>query len=139
MDIAERLKAARGVIGLKQDEMAAQSGVSYSVFQKYEMGRSVPGGEAIAGFVRLGINANWLLTGDGPMLLADLGPTPVLPGVLDLTRFRLAIETTEEGLAAADRVMAPDKKVDLILAIYDLFGEPANTKERVLKLVKLAA
>lgn len=76
MEIAERLKTARAALGLKQDEMASQSGVSYSVFQKYEMGRSVPGGEAIAGFVRLGISANWLLTGEGPMLLKDVVERP---------------------------------------------------------------
>lgn len=29
-------------------------------------------------FVRAGINANWLLTGEGPMLLADLAPKPVV-------------------------------------------------------------
>jgi transcriptional regulator with XRE-family HTH domain len=69
MDLAGRLKAARAALSLKQTEVAAQSGVSEGGYQKYEMGRSVPGGEAIAGFVRLGINANWLLTGEGPMLL----------------------------------------------------------------------
>lgn len=74
MEIAERLKAARAALGLKQTEMAAQSGVSPRGYQGYEDGRSVPGGEAITGFVRLGINANWLLTGEEPMLLADLKP-----------------------------------------------------------------
>lgn len=91
MDIPERLKAARGAIGLKQDEMAAQSGVSYSVFQKYEMGRSVPGGDAIAGFVRLGINANWLLTGDGPMLLKDLAPAP-MPQLINVKALAAALD-----------------------------------------------
>lgn len=137
MTIEERLKAARAALGLSQKDIAAQSGVSTRGYQGYEDGRSVPGGEAIAGLVRLGINANWLLTGEGPMLLAEL-PAPA-PAGLDLARFRLALEATEEGLAAAGRVMAPDKKAELVLAIYDLFEEPANTKERVLKLVKLAA
>lgn len=76
MGISENLKAARAALGLKQTEMAGQSGVSPRSYQGYEDGRSVPGGEAIAGFVRLGINANWLLTGDGPMLLQDLEPKP---------------------------------------------------------------
>lgn len=43
----------------------------------YELGKSIPGGEAIGGLVRAGINANWLLTGEGPMLLADwVAPAP---------------------------------------------------------------
>lgn len=137
MTIEERLKAARAALGLSQKDIAAQSGVSARGYQGYEDGRSVPGGEAIAGLVRLGINANWLLIGEGPMLLADL-QAPA-PAGLDLARFRLALEATEEGLAAAGRVMAPDKKAELVLAVYDLLEEPANTKERILKLVKLAA
>lgn len=87
---------------------------------------------------RAGINANWLLTGEGPMLLADL-QAPSAPGALDSARMRLAIEAVEEGLAAAKRVMAPAKKTDLVLAVYDLLEEPGVNKERVLKLVKLAA
>jgi hypothetical protein len=35
--------------------------------------------------------------------------------------------------------MAPDKKAELVIAVYDLFGESSVSKERVLKLVKLAA
>jgi transcriptional regulator with XRE-family HTH domain len=72
MTFPERLKAARDAIGLDQRAMSAQSGVSYSAYQKYEIGCSLPCADAIAGFVQLGINANWLLTGEGPMKLADL-------------------------------------------------------------------
>lgn len=71
MTIADRLKAARTSLCLKQSEIAEQSGVSERAYQGYEAGRSVPGGEAIEGFVRLGINANWILTGEGEMLLAE--------------------------------------------------------------------
>lgn len=78
MTIPERLKAARAALGFTQKQMAEQSGVSARGYQGYEDGRSLPGAEAMAGLVRLGINANWLLKGDGPMLLADLedGPIP---------------------------------------------------------------
>ena len=30
----------------------------------------------MAGFIQAGINANWLLTGEGPMLLEELQPKP---------------------------------------------------------------
>lgn len=69
------------------------------------------------------------------MRLADLQA----PGALDAGRLRLAIEAAEEGLAAARRMMPPDKKAELVLAVYDLLEEPGVNKERVLKLVKLAA
>lgn len=56
---------------MTQAQIAEQSGVSTRSYQGYEDGRSLPCAEAIAGFIRLGINANWLLTGEGPMLRAD--------------------------------------------------------------------
>lgn len=90
MTISDRLKAARAAIGLTQKEVAAQSGVSARGYQGYEDGRSVPGGEAIAGLVRLGINANWLLTGDGPMLLKDLVAAAPKPATVQINVQALA-------------------------------------------------
>ncbi len=56
-----------------------------------------------------------------------------------MQRLRLAIETVEEGLAAARATMETGKKADLVLAVYDLMDDAGANKERVLKLVKLAA
>lgn len=72
LEISARLKVARTALALNQKDFASKSGVGFSTYQKYEMGLSVPGGEAIEGFVRMGFNANWLLTGEGPMLLSEL-------------------------------------------------------------------
>lgn len=71
-EISGRLKLARAALSLNQKEFASKSGVGFSSYQKYEMGLSIPGGDAIKGFVKLGINANWLITGTGPMLLSEL-------------------------------------------------------------------
>ncbi len=73
-NLSDRLKLARAALSLNQKEFASKSGVGFSSYQKYEMGLSIPGGDAIRGFVQLGINANWLITGDGEMLLADDRP-----------------------------------------------------------------
>jgi len=133
------MKAAREALSLSRPAFATEcGGITVRTLENNEGGVNEAGVCMIEAFVRLGINANWLLTGDGPMLLADR-QAPQSPGALDAARLRLAIETAEEGLATAGRVMAADKKSDLVLAIYDLFEEPANTRERVLKLVKLAA
>lgn len=72
MKLSDRLKAFRAKLGLKQDEISSKSGVGFSSYQKYELGLSTPGGDAIEGFVRLGLNANWLLTGEGDMLLSPI-------------------------------------------------------------------
>ncbi len=72
MTISERLKAFRAKLKLTQKQLAEQIGVSGRGYQGYEDGRSVPGGDAIGRFVKLGLNANWLLTGDGDMLILPL-------------------------------------------------------------------
>lgn len=136
--LGERIKAARKAVGLTQDSLAALAGAtSKRGLQDNEAGKGMPGGQMIGAMVRAGINANWLLTGEGPMLLKELGAAS--PAGLDLARLQLAIATVEEGLSANKRVMAPDKKAELVLAVYDLYQEPAITRDRVLKLVKSAA
>lgn len=72
--LPNRLKEARARLGLTQKDVAEQVGVSARGYQGYEDGRNIPGGDAIAGLVRLGINANWLLTGKGGMFNADQAP-----------------------------------------------------------------
>jgi len=70
--IGSRLVGARESLGLTPAAMGAKSGMTCSAYQKFEAGHSQPCADDLAGFIQLGINANWLLTGEGPMLLADL-------------------------------------------------------------------
>lgn len=69
MSIGARLKQWREYKNLKQDEASSLLRVPFSTFQKYEMDIRKPGAEAIEAFVDAGINANWLLKGEGDMLL----------------------------------------------------------------------
>lgn len=87
-----------------------------------------------------GVTLDWLATGREPKTRAELRAAVATPaGALDQARLQLAIATVEEGLAAVRRVMTPDRKAELVLAVYDLYEVPANTRDRVLKLVKSAA
>ncbi len=61
-------------MGLSQDEIASSIGSKKRGYQDNERGHSYPGGKVIEGFVHLGINANWLLTGEGEMLLGEKSP-----------------------------------------------------------------
>lgn len=141
--ICVRIKEARQALKLSQPEASAKSGIPVGTLRKYEQGSSQPGAEAIAGLVRLGINANWLLTGEGSMLLADLATLPAqsqsMSFAFDQERLEKSLEAVEAGLAAAGSTMAPSKKAAVVLAVYDLMQEPSVTSERVLKLIKLAA
>lgn len=134
-----RLKAWREAKKLRQDDAASLLGVPTGTYQKYEMGIRAPGAGAMEAFVTAGgINANWLLTGEGPMLLGDLQAAE-WSGALDRERMRMAIEAIEEALAENGLAMAPAKKAEVVLAAYDVLETFGVTKEKVMKLVKLAA
>lgn len=68
----ERLKYAREFLGMTQKEVAARCSVSVQMWQAYESGKSVPGGKVLEGLARLGINVNWLLTGEASVALANI-------------------------------------------------------------------
>lgn len=70
--IALRLKQARTKLGHTQKSFFEEFGMPVASLKNYEGAKQIPGGEAIALFSCAGINANWLLTGEGPMLLADM-------------------------------------------------------------------
>ena len=91
-------------------------------------------------FVRAGINANWLLTGEGPMLLADLQAAPsASKGVLDAETLAYVIEEVEKSLNARRLTLAPSRKAALIQLIYDycvdLGKRESGTVERFLKFI----
>lgn len=71
-DIGSRMRVAREHLGLTQSKLATQFGYSDRTYQKNETGMNEAGICLTVAFAQLGINANWLLTGEGPMLLADL-------------------------------------------------------------------
>lgn len=132
------MKAARRILALSQAEFCEQNGYLVRTYQKNEAGYNEAGITLGAAFVRAGINANWLLTGEGPMRIEDLAGAET-PGALDRERMRLAMEAIEEGLSEVRLTMAPPKKAELLLAAYDLLETDGVTKEKVMKIVKLAA
>ncbi|WP_198014543.1 S24 family peptidase [Methylobacter marinus] len=55
----------------------------------------MPGAEAIEGFIRAGINANWLLTGQGEMLLSEAVGAAAPPGVASIKEQEKKIDDSE--------------------------------------------
>ena len=134
-----RLKAWREEKKLNQAQAANLLGVPVATFIKWEVGTRAPGAAAMEAFVTAGgINANWLLTGEGPMLLGDLQAAG-WSGALDRERMAMAVEALEEVLLEAGRTMAPAKKAQVLLAAYDLLEEPSATRAKVVQLLKFAA
>lgn len=73
-EVGVRLRAFRESLGLSQPAFANAVGGTKPGIQDNEAGKSIPGGRLLQGMIAAGINTNWLLTGEGPMLLAELQP-----------------------------------------------------------------
>ena len=70
--IGARIKEARAALGLSQQDLADAIGGSKRGIQDNESGVNAPASTLLRGIVGLGVNANWLLTGHGPIFLSDL-------------------------------------------------------------------
>lgn len=57
--------------------MAETLGINTRTWQIWEEGGSIPGGNHIESLVRLGFDANWILTGEGPMHRKETTSPPV--------------------------------------------------------------
>jgi transcriptional regulator with XRE-family HTH domain len=67
---ADRLREIRRATGRTGAEIAQEGNITKQTFSGYLHTGRLPSASVLANWVfRLGINANWLLTGDGPMLL----------------------------------------------------------------------
>jgi len=77
MSPGERFKLVRASQQKTQKEMAAFVGVSYRTWQDYEGDTNAPGGKVMRHLCSLGININWLLTGQGEMHIHNASPGQV--------------------------------------------------------------
>jgi len=115
MKLCDRLKIARELLVKSQKDMATLLGIGYRSWQGYESGSNYPGGEVFESLARLGINTNWLLTGEGPMrrgegterdrggplaVTADLGP-----GFIQVPRYDIAASAGGGSVVHCEQVV----------------------------------
>jgi len=98
----ERLKEERLRLGLTQDELAAQVGVSKRSYCAYESGDTSPSAKLLAALVGMGCDVAYLLTGE--RLPGTPALTPEESALLDNFRHsppaaRKAIKATSDLLA----------------------------------------
>jgi transcriptional regulator with XRE-family HTH domain len=142
MNLSERIKAARAALGLKQEEVVSKSGIPIGSLRKYEGGHSAPGADAIAGLVRLGINSNWLLTGEGQMLLSVSAAPPALsksepPATMVINEEILAIIMLA-GEHARPGTSRAELAVEAMRMYADFVAEGLVTPDGVLMIKKVA-
>jgi len=147
MTIGARLKEWRAYKHLKQREVGTLLGIHYGNYQKYELDISKPGADAIEALVKEGVNANWLLTGKGPMLMADYSTKPserdikaiereitpqeaIAASSVDVNRLKLAIEQIEQELVKRGGMLEPAAKARVFVLAYQVLEDEDKEKDR---------
>ncbi len=135
--LSDRLRRVAKEVAGSGDALSQKTGIARSTLETWLTGRADLKAAKLAQIsVATGVNIHWLVTGDTPMMLSDIQPR----GALDAPLFVASIEGVEEALRATGREMAPAKKAELVLAVYDLYAgaEVPLDKGKVLHLVKTA-
>lgn len=115
MSIAERLKLAREIVGISQNELEKRGGLSVGYVSRLEKGERGTRGGITEGTlqklaVALGIRAAWLLSGDGEMV-GDENPLPRKSAAIQIAREGGVPEAILRLVAEADIADAESKSV----------------------------
>lgn len=87
--IGRRIREVRNKLDLSQAELAKILGVSQRTVSHWETQRNEPPLDVLRTMCsKLGVNLNWLLTGEGEMFLNEI---PQIPGIEDDERELLAL------------------------------------------------
>lgn len=112
--IADRIRLVRG--SLSQGQFATRLCVHKNTVGNYERGREPDVGFCLAIRETYGISIDWLVTGIGPMQLAE---AVAAPGQVNNAALTGAIAAVEELLAERKVVLSPDKKAKLTSLVYN--------------------
>ena len=120
---SELVRRLRECIGDEPvNAFARRCGLGESLMRSYLKG-AMPSADRVAAIAEVrGETTDWLITGRGPKLRADVIKAT---GGLDKQRLQDAIAAVEEGLRAAQKRLSPDKHAELISLIYETEG-PIN-------------
>lgn len=115
--LGERLKTWRKAENLSGATLGEKLGCTQASVSSWEIDRTSPPVERLVALYWLGLNINWLLTGEGPMLVADLAPAAAAeqgtPEKLAELEARLkALEERESKAATARKTKAKPARIN---------------------------
>lgn len=123
--LAGRFGLMRKALGFKrQADFADAIGRARNSISAYERGTQVPDGETLLRLAQLGVQIQWLLTGDGDMLIggdAEQPPTAARGAPLDAPDAP-SKTVAEQGVMALDAELM-GRVVDAIRAVYKAQGQ----------------
>ncbi len=118
-----RLREVRGAMGLNASKMAALWNLERKTWERYEHGEGLPKANVLIDLVSRGVNATWLLTGQGRLADSDAGVTAGDPAAT-----RVAIYNVAYLLAQESPHINLDPE-DFALTFQDLFDQLQQQEE----------
>lgn len=134
MPIGDWLRDERKRLGLSQPAFAALAGTTKQTLFSWETGKTAPDAFQLAAFAAAGADVLYILTGQP---IADTA-SAAAQGI-DTVRLAIAIEAVEEGLEETRRRLSPKKKAELVMAAYELINQTSQSRDNVIRLVRMAA
>lgn len=117
--IGERLRFFRESKKMSQVQMAAVLEGTTRGLQNNELNISLPNSKVLIGLYGLGLNINWLLSGEGPMLMSDIQSIP--PALVNTERLAQALDAVGKVAAARGLALSPEKHSKLAALVYQYF------------------
>lgn len=127
MSLGDRLKEERVRLGYSQPKFAELVGASKRTQIGWEQGRSSPPGDALSIWANEGMDVTFVVTGEKREV------------EIDRNRVRVATEAVLEALDEAGRRLPPKAIAELILAAYELIEDTPESKENIVRLVRMVA
>lgn len=115
----DRLKILTNILGLNLKEFSAKTGIPYQSLLKYLSGERRPTEDNLQKMaIHLGINLNWLLTGEGEMFIQKQEPLVVAktPSTEDIDKDFVLIPMVSKISATKGLAPLEDSEVEMKLA-----------------------
>jgi transcriptional regulator with XRE-family HTH domain len=138
-EIGVRLRAFRESESFSQKGLAVAVGGTLRGIQDNESGKSAPNSKVLKALAGRGLNVNWLLTGSGPMLLADLVSRTLQNAKIDQGILTHVIETLDEELKRRKQSRSSVKYAEMVGILYD-YCQETGQKDNLMaaRLAKIA-
>lgn len=135
--IGDRLRIFREYKKCTQAQFAIEMGMSTTGLQSNESNRSLPNSKLLIELYAVGLNVNWLLSGEGEMLMKNVS-TSVTPS--DIKLYGDAMEAIDYLLQQGNKVASYQQRRALVDALYQASKQAGEVdKTMAVMLAKIAA
>lgn len=106
MRISERLKLVCEHKNWKIKEFAELTGLPYRTMQGYIGGEREPNTEGMTAIAKVGVNLNWLVSGEGKMFISDVAQNDFLTDEISLIgKYRVITDSSKRILQRVAQIL----------------------------------